>query len=136
MSTVMCALIAVLFLFGVLSRMLTVLRAGHPFQLTAAANVRGQPRTRAESASRRLLVGVRNTRPGHQRDGRRTDAAHHAASRRETLPLRRTSRQRTKKCPKCEARARYRRKTHYKKAAQRRARPFQPNRNQRKDMPS
>ena len=28
----------------------------------------------------------------------------------------------TKKCPKCQARARYRRKTHYKKAARRRAR--------------
>ncbi len=41
-----------------------------------------------------------------------------------------------KKCPKCRARARYRRKTHYKKAAQRRARHFGANRNPRKDMPS
>ncbi len=42
----------------------------------------------------------------------------------------------TKKCPKCLARARYRRKTHYQKAAQRRAHPFKANRNLRKDMPS
>jgi hypothetical protein len=41
----------------------------------------------------------------------------------------------TKKCPKCQARSRYRRKTHYKKAARRRARYVQPNCNPRKDMP-
>ena len=41
-----------------------------------------------------------------------------------------------KKCRKCEARCRYRRSTHYKKAAQRRTRLFKPKRNQRKDMPS
>jgi len=41
-----------------------------------------------------------------------------------------------KKCRKCEARSRYRRSTHYKKAAQRRTRLFQAKRHQRKDMPS
>ena len=41
-----------------------------------------------------------------------------------------------KRCRKCEARSRYRRRTHCKKAAQRRTRLFQPKRNQRKDMPS
>jgi ribosomal protein L40E len=41
-----------------------------------------------------------------------------------------------RKCRKCEARSRYRRSTHYRKAAQRRTRLFQPRHNQRKDMPS
>lgn len=41
-----------------------------------------------------------------------------------------------KKCRKCEARSRYRRNTHYRKAAQRRTRHSQPKRHQRKDMPS
>ena len=41
-----------------------------------------------------------------------------------------------KKCRKCEARFRYRRRTHYRKAAQRRTRRFQPKRPQRKDMAS
>jgi len=41
-----------------------------------------------------------------------------------------------KKCRKCEARSRYRRSTHYKKAAQCRTRHFRQDRNQRKDMPS
>ena len=41
-----------------------------------------------------------------------------------------------KKCRKCEARSRYRRKTHHKKQARRRARQFQPSRIRRKDMPS
>jgi len=41
-----------------------------------------------------------------------------------------------KKCRKCEARSRYRRSTHYKKAAQRRTHLFQPKRNQGKGMPS
>ena len=42
----------------------------------------------------------------------------------------------TKKCRKREARSRYRRKTHYKKQARRRARQFQPSRIRRKDIPS
>jgi hypothetical protein len=41
-----------------------------------------------------------------------------------------------KKCRKCQARSRYRRKTNYQKLARRRARHLQPKRNQRKDMPS
>lgn len=41
-----------------------------------------------------------------------------------------------KKCRKCEARSRYRRKMHYKKKARHRARQFQPSRIRRKDMQS
>lgn len=41
-----------------------------------------------------------------------------------------------KKCRKCDARSRYRRKTHYKKLARRRALQFQANSTRRKDMPS
>lgn len=41
-----------------------------------------------------------------------------------------------RKCRKCEARSRYRRKAHYMKQAERRARQFQPRRNDRKGMPS
>ena len=59
MSAVLCALIAVLFLFGVCLGMLTVLVLGIR-SADPRRDVRGQPRTCAESASWRLLVGVRN----------------------------------------------------------------------------
>ena len=59
MITVLCALIAVLFLFGVTLGMLTVLVLGIR-SADRRRDVRGQPRTCAESASRRLLVGVRD----------------------------------------------------------------------------
>jgi ribosomal protein L40E len=39
-----------------------------------------------------------------------------------------------KKCRKCEARSRYRRKTHYQKLARRRARQFQQDRHERKGI--
>jgi len=68
MSTALCALIAVLFLFGVTLGMLTVLVLGIRTD-DRRRNLRGSPRTRAESASRCLLLGVRNPDPGNSETG-------------------------------------------------------------------
>ncbi len=61
MSTALFALIAVLFLAGVCLGMFLVLVLGIRSH-DRRRDVHGQPRTRAEAASRRLLVCMRNRR--------------------------------------------------------------------------
>ena len=69
MSTALCALIAVLFLFGVTLGNAHRARAWASAPIYRRRNLRGAPRTRAESASRCLLLCVRNPDPGDSETG-------------------------------------------------------------------